>query len=62
MEKNSRALARQAQTTTATLWRLFPARDREYELSFLLLFVFSLRKRKKKERSERNDGDGTTQL
>lgn len=38
---------RQQLASCATLWRLFPTRDREHELSFLLLFVFSLRKRKK---------------
>lgn len=41
---------RQQLASCATLWRLFPTRDREHELSFLLLFVFSLRKRKERKK------------
>jgi hypothetical protein len=53
-EKISRALTRASTdnklASCATLWRLFPTRDREHELSFLLLFVFSLRKEKKRKK------------
>lgn len=48
---------RQQLASCATLWRLFPTRDREHELSFLLLFVFSLllRKERKKMKWERSE-------
>lgn len=54
---------RQQLASCATLWRLFPTRDREHELSFLLLFVFSLRKAAKKWKKNWNvkeTRDGST--